>query len=90
MKFSLKNSPDGMGNRIDIQVNAEQGEEISSVSTYFDEVSLAEDSLTPPEVQYERVFRQVGGFTPGQLHTVRVNATNNHGVSQFASRSWQD
>lgn len=90
MKFSIKNNPDGMGHRIEVQVVAEKDEEIVRVSTYFENNTLAEDDLAPPQVQYERVFRQVGGITPNDSHTVKVTAVNEKGVEQTASRTWAD
>ena len=90
MKFSIKNNPDGMGHKIEIQVIAEKDEEIVRVSTYFENEALTEDELAPPQVQYERVFRHVGGITPNDSHTVRVTAINAADVEQTASRTWTD
>ncbi len=90
MKFSIKNNPDVMGHRIEIQVIADKDEEIARVSTYFEDSTLAEDDLTPPQVQYERVFRQIGGITPNDSHTVKVTAVNVKDIEQTASRTWTD
>ncbi len=60
------------------------------VVTTFENLDLANDSLSPSQVQYERIFRKVGGVTPGANHTVLVTAENDKGDSQSASRTWTD
>jgi hypothetical protein len=73
-----------------VQVKAEPGEEIASVRTTYDDSELADDDLSPNEVQYQRIFKQIGGYTPGDTHTVQVTATNNSGKSQTSTRTWTD
>jgi hypothetical protein len=90
MQFSLSNTRDVVGHKIDVQVKADQGESIASVRTELDGFSLAHDDLNPPEVQYERIFRHVGRVTPGQNHSLEVTATNDQGMSEVASRRWTD
>jgi accessory colonization factor AcfC len=65
MIFMIDVNRDIVGYRIDVLVTAGAGETISSVSTSYEDSSIAEDSLSPPEVQYQRTFTQVGGYTPG-------------------------
>ncbi len=90
MRFTLKNSPDVMGHKIEVLVVAGEGEAIARVVTTFENSDLANDSLSPLQVQYERVFRKVGGITPGANHTVLITAENDKGDSQSASRTWTD
>jgi len=91
MIFKIDSGRDNLiGYRIEVQVNAEAGEEIASVSTSYENSSLADDFLSPHEVQFNRLFTQVGGYTPNVERTVTVTATNNSGKQQTASRRWQD
>lgn len=91
MKFNLKNSlAGGIGHKVEVQVIAGEGETISRVSTMHGGFELAIDDLVPPQVQYERVFMNVDGYSPGKTHVVVVMAVNDRGVSQIASRTWTD
>lgn len=91
MKFTLKNRlAGGIGHTIEVLVVAETGETIARVSTYYGGSQLANDDLSPPHSQYERIFTQVGGYSPGTRHTVLVTAMNDKGVEQTASRTWTD
>jgi hypothetical protein len=91
MKFDITSTRDVINHRIDVQVNADTGEEISAVRTEMDSFTLAADNLAPTEVQYSRTFPQAGtGYSPGTNHSVKVTATNGKGTSQTASRQWTD
>ncbi|MDD2335274.1 MAG: hypothetical protein PHD01_01715 [Geobacteraceae bacterium] len=90
MKFNIETKKESIGYRVDVQVNAEGGEEIASVSTTYENFEIGNDYLSPSEVQYQRIFTQVGGYTPGVERTVVVSATNNAGKQQTASRRWKD
>jgi len=90
MIFMIDTKRDIVGYRIEVQVNAETGEQIAKVTTSYENSSLASDNLSPPEVQYQRIFRQVGGYTPGVDRIVKVTATNDGGKQETASRKWQD
>ncbi|ACM21093.1 hypothetical protein Geob_2744 [Geotalea daltonii FRC-32] len=90
MIFSISCIRDIVGYRIDVQVKAEGSEAITLVSTSYEGSSLADDQLSPPEVQYQRIFSQVGGYTPGVERTVKVTATTDAGKQKTASKRWQD
>jgi hypothetical protein len=91
MKFNMKNSlAGGIGHKIEVQVIAEGGETISRVTTAHGGFDLANDDLTPPQVQFERIFTNVDGYTPGRTHTITVTAVNDRGIEQIASRTWTD
>jgi len=90
MIFTIGCARDIVGYRIDVQVKAEGTEEISSVSTRYENSPLADDYLSPSEVQYQRIFTQVGGYTPGVERTVKVTATNDAGKQKTASKRWKD
>lgn len=90
MNFSITCTRQIVGYRIDVEVKAEGAETIISVVTTYDNFDLANEYLAPPQVQYQRTFSQVGGYTPGVARTVQVTATNEAGLSRTASKSWQD
>jgi hypothetical protein len=90
MTFTINCARDIAGYRIEVTVKAEGTETIASVTTVYEDFPLATDFLSPPEVQYQRVFTQVGGWTPGVVRTVRITAVNQEGKQQCASRRWQD
>lgn len=90
MKFSIQAKRDFIGHRIDVTVSADEGETITRVTTLYDDFPLADDPLDPPQVQYQRTFSQVGGFTPGDDHIVKVTAYAASGSQRTASYQWQD
>ena len=90
MRFTISQKRATIGHRISVKVTASAKEEIKRVSVSLDGRKLDAETLTPPEVQYERVFNQVGGGGPGQEHVLVVKATNTDGKTQVASRRWND
>ncbi|MBJ6727344.1 hypothetical protein [Geomesophilobacter sediminis] len=90
MLFTIACTRDIIGYQIDVQVKAEGSETISSVTTTYEDSDLATDFLAPSEVQYQRTFTQVGGYTPGVSRTVKVSAVNDSGQERTASKRWQD
>lgn len=90
MIFKIGARRDIVGYRIDVQVAAGTEETIASVSTSYENFSIGDDSLSPSEVEYQRTFTQVGGYTPGVVRTVVVTAANDSGKRQTASKRWQD
>ena len=90
MRFSLGQKRATVGHTITVKVTAGSKEEISRVVITLDGRKLESETLSPPEVQFERVFNQVGGAGPGQRHVLTVKATNTDGQTRVASRRWND
>lgn len=90
MRFSLSQRRALMGHDITVKVTASTREEIARVTTELDGRRLARDVLGPPEAQYARVFRQVGGGGPGQQHVLTVHGANTDGKTSVASLRWND
>jgi hypothetical protein len=90
MRFSLSHRRALIGHDITVKVTAAGKEAIARVATELDGRSLARDPLAPPEVQYERMFHQVGGAGPGQDHVLTVHATSAEGATAVASLRWND
>jgi predicted secreted protein len=90
MRFSLSHRRALIGHDITVKVTAAAKETIARVATELDGRTLARDALAPPEVQYERMFHQVGGAGPGQDHVLAVHATSADGKTTVASLRWND
>jgi hypothetical protein len=60
MKFTLSYSKALLGNDIDVQVGAEDQEEISRVTIVLDGFELSDEVLQAPCVSYQRSYLQVG------------------------------
>jgi hypothetical protein len=90
MRFSLNQRRATIGHTITVKVTASASEEIARVVITLDGRNLEAETLSPPEVQFERVFNQVGGAGPGQRHVLTVKATNTDGETRVASRRWND
>jgi hypothetical protein len=90
MRFSLSHRRALIGHDIAVKVTAAAKETIARVATELDGRTLARDALAPPEVQYERMFHQVGGAGPGQDHVLAVHATSGEGETTVASLRWND
>jgi hypothetical protein len=90
MRFSINQKRATIGHTITVKVTAGAKEQIKRVSISLDGRKLDAETLTPPEVQYVRVFNQVGGGGPGQDHVLKVKATNTDGRTAVASRRWND
>jgi hypothetical protein len=90
MRFSLAHKRMVIGHRVTVKVVAASGEAIERVVTRLDGRRLGDDRLTPAEIQYERLFEQVGGAGPGTDHVLLVTATNADNESRSASLRWTD
>jgi hypothetical protein len=90
MRFSLSHRRVVIGHRIAVKVTAAKNEEIDRVITKLDGRKLGDERLTPAEVQYERVYEQVGAAGPGTEHVLLVSATNSDGDTRAASLRWTD
>ncbi len=90
MEFTLNHSPDVMNLRIDVSVKAGEGRVITFVETKLDGTPLGGDSLSPPMVQYERTFSQVGQLVPSFQHRLVVTARDGDGKEESAAKTWTD
>jgi len=90
MRFSLSQKRATMGHTIAVKITASANEVLKRVAITLDGRKIETETLVPPEVQYERVFNQVGGAGPGQDHVLIVKATNTDGQTMVASRRWND
>jgi hypothetical protein len=90
MRFSLGQRRATIGHTITVKVTASAKEEIARVVITLDGRRLEAETLSPPEVQFERIFNQIGGAGPGQRHVLTVTATNTDGATRAASRRWND
>ena len=90
MRFSLSHRRALIGHDVTVKVTAAAKETIARVITELDGRTLARDALAPPEVQYERLFQQVGGGGPGQQHVLSVQSTSADGKRAVASLRWND
>ena len=90
MRFLLKQKRAMIGHTITVKVTASANEEIKRVAISLDGRKIDSENLSPPEVQFERIFNQVGGAGPGQDHVLIVRATNTEGETKVASHRWND
>jgi hypothetical protein len=90
MEFILNHSPDVINQHIDVTVKAGKDQIIVFVCTKLDGISLADDPLDPPSVQYERSFSQVDLRSPSLKHTLVVTARDQNGKQESATKTWTD
>lgn len=90
MRFLLRQKRAMIGHTITVKVTAGTAEEIKRVTISLDGRKIDSETLSPPEVQFERIFNQVGGAGPGQDHVLIVRATNSEGDTKVASYRWND
>ena len=90
MKFSITHARAIMGHDIDVKVEADGGETISTVEVELDGFVLGTNVLDPPNASFERSFVQAGDAAPGMDHALRVTASDAHGKSSSATCAWTD
>ena len=90
MRFLLRQKRAMIGHTITVKVTAGTTEEIKRVAISFDGRKIDSEILSPPEVQFERIFNQIGGGGPGRSHVLTVRATNTEGDTKVASLRWND
>lgn len=92
MKFNISYQRAFVGNDIDIQIDAEGDEVISSVDYNLDGFDLDQDDLgQTPVVSFHRTLSQTGDAGPGKLHKLIVEVHGKTGeASKNASRVWTD
>jgi hypothetical protein len=90
MQFTLGHTPDVINQHVDVQIVVGGGQLIVRVSTDLDSFNLAADTLSPPSVQYERSFNQVGTRSPGLTHKLVVTAQDESGNEESSTKIWRD
>ena len=90
MKFTLSHSRAVTGNDISVQVEADDGDALTLVTSELDGFSLAEDDLSPPDSSYDRSFNQAGLASPAMDHVLNVSATASSGKTRAATHRWTD
>jgi hypothetical protein len=90
MKFTLSYARALLGNDIDIQIEAEDGETINRVTVLLDGFQLSDELLQESSVSYQRTFLQAGSAGPHNEHKLTVAATDMNGNHTSATREWQD
>lgn len=92
MKFDLAYQRALIGNKIEVQIDAETGEIISGVNCTLDGFEIASDDLSQtPVVSFHRTFSQVGDANSGQAHKLVVEVIGKPGEpSKYATRMWTD
>ena len=90
MNFEITPVRDVLGTDVNVKVEAEASEEIARITVQCDDKTLCEDELDPPEVSYDRSFRDAARYTPGYLHKLIVIASLKDGSQKVASKRWTD
>jgi hypothetical protein len=78
-----------IGHDISIRVSTSGGRTISSVTLYFDQRKIEHQVLRPPKIGHARDLKQVGGYSPGFTHTLRVVVRGNGPKAEY-SFTWTD
>jgi len=79
-----------MGYDITVCATAEGSESISSVDTVLDGFTIGSGGLDADTQSYQRVFRQVGSYTPGAHHKLVVRVFDDKGNVKNYVVEWDD
>ena len=79
-----------MGYDITVEVHANGSASISSVDTVLDGFTIGSGGLDPDTTSYQRVFRQVGSYTPGAHHKLVVRVFDDKGNLTNHVLEWDD
>jgi len=79
-----------MGYDVTVCATAEGEESISSVDTILDGFTIGSGGLDPDTQSYQRVFRQVGSYTPGAHHKLVVRVFDDKGNRRNYVVEWDD
>lgn len=92
MKFNISYQRALIGNDVEVQIDAERDEVITSVEYNLDGFDLDGDDLSKtPVVSFHRTLLRVGDAGPGKLHKLIVEVHGKPGeVTKNASRVWTD
>ena len=63
---------------------------IVNVTTELDGFSFSDDFVDPPASRFDRSLRRAGDFSPGLEHRFTVQAFDDGGNSDAATRTWID
>jgi hypothetical protein len=81
---------DVVGNAISFSVTSDPGRRLVNVNTQLDGFSFSDDFVDPPASRFDRSFRQAGDFSPGLEHNFTVQASDDAGNIDAATRTWVD
>jgi hypothetical protein len=90
LAFKLVVRRDVVGSHIDITVNSEPDRLIARVTTTLDNIGLGDDRLKNQSTHFERGFAQVGNAGPGTKHVLEVQAYDEGGSAESATKIWVD
>lgn len=90
MTFKLAVCRDVVGSRIDITVDSEPDRLIARVTTTLDNFGLGDDRPRNPSTHFERGFAQAGNAGPGTKHVLEVQAYDESGSAESATKIWVD
>ena len=92
MKFNLTYQRALVGNDIEIQIDAENGEIVFGVNCTLDGFEIASDDFSQtPVVSFRRALNQAGEASPGRTHKLIVEVIGKPGeASKYGSRIWTD
>ena len=92
MKFTISCQRAFIGNNIDVQVEAGDGELIFAVQCTLDDFEIGSDDLSAsPSVSYHRLFSQVGDARSGLTHKLLVRVQGKDGSpDQVDTQIWTD
>lgn len=90
MKFEITHEPDVVGQKIFIKIVTDANRYITSVTTTLDGFRLATDVPAANSTKFDRHFRQAGGYSPGNVHKLIVETTDNNGSIENATSIWVD
>lgn len=89
MQFILAHQRQSLGQQITVTVLAGPGQSVTQVTTQFDGFTLADDSLPPGSVHYERTFDDQSAHS-GDDHTLVVTALDQNQNPESATKKWTD
>lgn len=90
MTFTFQIARDLIGSNISFIVKSDLGREIVRVRTNLDFVNQGDDRVNPASTHFERTFRQAGIAGPGMTHTLIVEAFDESGTVETATKIWVD
>jgi hypothetical protein len=90
MKVSVTHARAVQGNDIDVKVDADGTETISTVGVTLDGFAIANNVLDPAGITFERSFAGAGDAGPGMDHELHVVAGDEHGKTSSAVYCWTD
>lgn len=90
MNFVISQVHEGFVRTITVQVTADANSKLARVVTKYDGFVIDDDSLNPAGSWYETAVKKNEGLSPGQKHTVVVEAWHTDKSSDAGTKSWVD